>query len=261
MLEAEQFTDNTFVTLTYDDDHLPSDLSLIPSDLQLFLKRLRKEVAPNRIRYFGVGEYGDVSARPHYHLALFNYPNCFYGTSRYGRLYSRCCAFCDTILDTWGKGMVMLGELNTASASYVAQYVTKKMTGKDDFRLQGRYPEFARMSLKPGIGAHMMHDYASTLLEFNLMENRVDVPSTISIGGRQRPLGRYLTRNLRKLVGRDEKAPQEVLDRARAELLPLREAAFEGSRPFKKEVSDAGAQARLNMENRSRIFKQRKDKL
>lgn len=78
MLEAAQYHDNSFVTLTYDEEKLPVDLSVTPRTLQLFMKRLRK-VYPNRIRYFGVGEYGDQTMRPHYHLALFNFASCARG--------------------------------------------------------------------------------------------------------------------------------------------------------------------------------------
>ena len=72
---------NVFVTLTYDDDHLPWHGSLVPEHLQLFVKRLRKalsgvQVAPGSvhrpIRFFGCGEYGSTSKRAHYHLLLFN---------------------------------------------------------------------------------------------------------------------------------------------------------------------------------------------
>lgn len=63
-----------FVTLTYDDDHLPwadEQPCLCKSDLQKHFKRLRKKIEKRSLKYFAVGEYGDHGARPHYHYLLF----------------------------------------------------------------------------------------------------------------------------------------------------------------------------------------------
>lgn len=267
MLESYQYSDNCMVTLTYDDKFMPRQDDgrgiLVRSELASFLKRLRTDVAPRRFRFFGCGEYGDSSFRPHFHVALFNMPNCVHGGSLYNARPKRvdCCFVCDRIRDKWGKGGIFVNELNMSTAQYIAQYVTKKMLHADDARLKGLPPEFPAMSLKPGIGAGMMFDYASTLLQFDLHETRVDVPSTVDHNGRSMPIGRYLQQRLRVLVGRDKKAPQEVKDRIKAELQELREAAFNNSQPFKEEIAKAGAQKRLNQYNRSRIHKQRKDKL
>lgn len=73
VIEAKQYKYNYFVTLTYDDAHLPERNSLNPKDLQLFLKRLRKRFKGVKIRFLASGEYGS-SFRPHYHLILFNLP-------------------------------------------------------------------------------------------------------------------------------------------------------------------------------------------
>lgn len=59
-----------FVTLTYDDDHLPSDGVSI-RDVQLFLKRLRKKYKSKTLRYYICSEYGDNTHRAHYHALLF----------------------------------------------------------------------------------------------------------------------------------------------------------------------------------------------
>lgn len=67
-----------FVTLTYNDKHLPA-AGVDPRALQLFFKRLRIQLDRNNIehniRYVAVSEYGSKSARPHYHISLFNYPS------------------------------------------------------------------------------------------------------------------------------------------------------------------------------------------
>lgn len=62
-----------FITLTYDDEHLPIGETLVKSDLQKFFKRLRKDLAleNRKIKYFACGEYGDTKGRPHYHAIVF----------------------------------------------------------------------------------------------------------------------------------------------------------------------------------------------
>ena len=177
-LEAMKHERNSFVTLTYDDEHLPAGGTLVPRDFQLFIKRLRfclSDVVP--FRYYGVGEYGDTSWRPHYHAALFGVGP----------------ELAQVVNKVWGLGHTMSGDLSLASAEYIAGYVTKKMTKKDDVRLQGRHPEFARMSLKPGIGADAMSDVGASLTgaleRYSL--SPMDVPCSLRHGGKDLPLGRY----------------------------------------------------------------------
>lgn len=63
-----------FLTLTYDNDHLPLGYTTDKRDVVLFLKRFRKQIPVRSLRYFFVSEYGRQSARPHYHaLLFFNY--------------------------------------------------------------------------------------------------------------------------------------------------------------------------------------------
>lgn len=226
MLEAAQYDANAFVTLTYDDEHLPQGGTLIPEHYQSWLKRLRVKVAPSRFRFYLVGEYGDDSFRPHYHAALFGFQTCERGRSVYTlERPNSCCYWCDLVRATWGKGNVYLGTLEDDSAGYMAQYVTKKMTSKDDPRLGGRHPEFARQSLKPGIGHDALWEIADALMRYELDSVMVDVPNGLRHGPSVWPLGRYMRQNLRKYIGRDKKVPQAVVDEMAATLLPLRLAA------------------------------------
>lgn len=265
MLETELHGDNAFVTLTYADEHLPvlsnGRATLVPQDARDWLKRLRKKIEPTRVRYFLVGEYGEETNRPHYHAALFNFPRCRRGTTGLGLSkpsWERCCSSCQLVGETWGKGQVFLGNLEAHSAQYVAGYVLKKMTRYDDPRLDGRDPEFARMSLKPGIGHDFMFEVASTLIEHKLDETQVDVPSTLRIGNRQWPLGRYLQRSLRKMVGRDEKTPQEAIDAQQAKMSDVRKAAFEASESFEAAIAKKMKPKAASNQARSEIYKTRK---
>lgn len=269
MLEAGLRTDNAFVTLTYSDDNVPREYvdrrtgeiyrcdgkyTLYPSHLQLWLKRIRKAwMLP--LRYYAVGEYGDVSERPHYHAIIFGLPMCRYGRSRYS--YRRnCCDICDLVRDTWRLGNVDVGEANMASAGYLSGYVTKKLS-RGDIRLCGRYPEFARMSLRPGIGADMMDEVASAVLGLGV--EQADVPSALRHGSRLMPLGRYLTRRLRARVGRAPEAPQSKLDEVEARMQPLRQAAFDASRPYKEVIREVFDGAAASLEARQRIYRKRGD--
>jgi len=73
MHEASLHQDNCFITLTYDNEHLPKNASLVKRDFQLFMKRLRKAYPAVRIRFFHCGEYGEQYGRPHYHAILFGF--------------------------------------------------------------------------------------------------------------------------------------------------------------------------------------------
>lgn len=193
LLEGYGHAFSCFVTLTYAPEHLPEDMSVSPRAVQLFLKRLRKKVGP--VRYFAVGEYGDMSARPHYHLILYG------------------CSDVKAITDCWPYGHVKVGTLTSASARYVCGYVTKKMTKADDPRLKGRLPEFARMSLRPGIGANA----AQALLRFmqgqlgeEYMRVHKDVPAAVRLEGSMLPIGRYIRNVIRKELGMEPRQSDEA---------------------------------------------------
>lgn len=189
--ESQLHEDNCFVTLTYSEDHLPALRSLVPRDLTLWLKRLRKAADPRRFRYFAVGEYGDESSRPHYHAILFGLGQ-----------------FDSGLIDkTWGLGLTATFEFNEFTAQYTAGYTVKKLTRKGDPRLNGRHPEFARMSLRPGIGADAMAFLASQLHSdpgLNQLLAAGDVPSFLTVGKKKIPIGRYLRQKIRDHIGMPE---------------------------------------------------------
>lgn len=224
----------SFVTLTYSDERrrkVDDEIrSLNPRDLQDWLKRLRKRVATRyegrRIRFFACGEYGDQTERPHYHAALFGHPHCF----GYQRISGVCpCPACSDVRETWDFGHVMVGQLTAKSAAYIAGYVTKKMTHRSDIRLGGRHPEFARMSLRPGIGVPALWTVASDMMRYNL-ELRGDVPIALRYGAKMMPLGPFMRRKLRTMVGLDEKCPQASLQDGANRLSILRAYAFDNAR-------------------------------
>lgn len=241
MLEATQHENNAFVTLTYDDEHLPADGSVNPETTQLWLKRFRKAVSPLRIRYYLVGEYGEKTMRPHYHAVIFGYPTCSRGQTDLKR--KNCCTSCDTVKRTWQQGAVQVARVEPASASYVAGYVQSKIRRR---ALGTRAPEFQRCSTRPGLGLWAMHDVADVLLRYDLDEKLEDVPPTLQHGERRYPLGRYLRGKLREMIGRPDATPESVLEALKSELSEVREAAFENSQSFASLVLGETLQKRRN---------------
>lgn len=215
MLEGLTNAASYFITLTYDQDHLPVDGSLVPQHTQLFLKKLRRKVA-SRIRYFLVGEYGDQSNRPHYHAALF-YSD-----------YIPILEVGEHVKESWSLGFTLVGDLTPQSSAYIAGYVTKKMKSILDIRLKGRNPEFARMSLKPGIGRHSMDFVASAIKKnIKIMETlnlSGEVPTHLNMGKKSMPLGRYLRRSLHGVLGMQEQNERKVTPWIQKALLEQSEA-------------------------------------
>lgn len=209
-LESLTHDHSCFVTLTYDDEHLPAGEGLVPRDLQLWLKKIRFELAPVRVRFFAVGEYGQGGKRrfnPHYHISLFGVPWSALSVSWRYQFDPRAC-----VLTSWPYGRSFLSEFNELTAQYVAGYVVKKWTRKDDLVLEGRMPEFARMSRRPGIGTDAMEVVAGTLGRSGTIDQIAggDVPRELKIGRRSIPLGRFLLSKLRAAVGFTDEYIQQV---------------------------------------------------
>ena len=171
VMEASQYKEGLcwFVTLTYDDEHLPKGdvmrASLYPPDVTKFFHDLRqhydRQFQWQGIRYFYAGEYGDENKRPHYHLLLFNCPIAdlkFYKVSYNSDTYWTS----DLFSNIWKKGYVVIGEMNWNSAAYTARYTLKKLNGdlgKEYYQEQGVIPEYCRMSNRPGIGAGYLEQH------------------------------------------------------------------------------------------------------
>lgn len=169
MHEASLYERNCFVTLTYGRDCLPPHGSLCHEDFQLFMKRLRKRRGP--VRFYMCGEYGENTFRPHYHACLFGVD--FRGDSvPAGRSASGEVFYNSAELEgLWRHGIVSVQDLTPETASYCARYIMKKALGQnadsayervsEDGEIVQLRPEYAAMSLKPGIGARWFEKYGS----------------------------------------------------------------------------------------------------
>lgn len=147
MHEASLHEANCFVTLTYDDAHVPKDGSLRPEDFVKFMKRLRHR-APG-VRFVQCGEYGEKVGRPHHHALLFGADfrdRVFYRERNGVRLDTS-----QELGELWPFGFSTVGEVTFDSAGYVARYTLKKI-GQESRVKEGRKEEYFTMSRRPGIG-------------------------------------------------------------------------------------------------------------
>lgn len=169
--ESAYHDGSSFVTLTYDNEHLPADESVSKYEFQTFMKRLRKSYGA-RIRYFACGEYGTESGRPHYHAIIFGLAPCGHcsqcsdwhrrrgipptALGRAGvasRAQSSENNGCYSLAQSWDKGFIHVSGVGYDSARYVADYVQKD-TRPETYG--GRNPPFALMS--QGIGKQYLED-------------------------------------------------------------------------------------------------------
>lgn len=185
MQEMESWKDSCFVTLTYDNEHLPEDNGLHKEHWQLFMKRLRRDYEPEKLKFLACGEYGDEFGRPHYHAVLFGVK-----------------AKDERIKDNWPYGFVRSDILTYERATYVAGYILKKITGKmQEEKYGGRQPPFQLQS--QALGKAWAIENKSRLLE-NL---------GFTVKGRKVALPRYY----RKIFGDEisnEKLEQRMIARA-----------------------------------------------
>lgn len=169
MHEASLYERNCFVTLTYDQEHLPRRGQLDYAEFQRFFKRLRKFADPCRVRFYMCGEYGPSCGRPHFHSCLFGFD---FPDRRHWKITDSGSAIyrSQSLENLWPFGFSSIGDLTFQSAAYVARYCVAKVTGFNSryhyARVDGDgpyqlVPEFNRMSLKPGIGARWLEKYQS----------------------------------------------------------------------------------------------------
>lgn len=124
----------SFVTLTYDDNHLPLNeegfYTLKRKDVQDFLKRMRRNMEYHKrkvdFKILYCGEYGDGShsttktgistCRPHYHLVFIGL-----GPQEV-KYYTR---------KLWRFGLCDIGPLGAGGIRYLCKYMTKAIPDKD----------------------------------------------------------------------------------------------------------------------------------
>lgn len=181
MHEAQMHEENAFITLTYEDNHLPADRGLRLEHWQKFAKRLRKRIGP--FRFFHCGEYGTKNLRPHYHALIFGESfgkdsvplerSPFQTSAPQHQL-----RVSPLLQETWPYGFHTVGAVTFDSAAYCASYTTKKINGPGERFVNERCdpdtgevfdvrPEYATMSRRPGIGASWFEKYVDDVYPSN----------------------------------------------------------------------------------------------
>lgn len=160
VLESLYHDENWFITLTYDDAHLPENGYLQRKHVREFQKKIWKKFPG--VRFFGCGEYGSKSARCHYHMIIFGLH-----LDDLKRVGSSGLLESPTISKMWPYGFNYIGEVNYCTCNYVAQYVNKKAFGDLKHNVPKEYREFTFCSTRPGIGYQWCKDHLPRVLEYD----------------------------------------------------------------------------------------------
>lgn len=210
------------VTLTYDDKHVPTNkhgcMTLKKIHLQNFVKRLRYYYPERKIRYFGCGEYGSKTERPHYHIVLFNISfredkyvlpvQYNYDAAKFFTKGQDKLLYGSHVLKkAWTDGNSSITLFSPALAMYVAKYVVKDavMWRKREEYKGMREPMFGIMSLKPGLGADYYKRYKDQWFDLDI----------VTVGGMKMKPHRYYE----KLLDREDPERLEKVKKARLEKL------------------------------------------
>lgn len=284
MLEAQAHVAPFFCTFTYEVE--PDGRNLRKDQLSAAMHRVRSSVARrdgSTVRFYACGEYGENFGRPHYHAAIFGLQPADRepDPARPGRFTSRI------LVDAWsfdhGPGLGVGGSvdvelLTPETAAYITGYVTKKLTVAGDPRLDGRNPEFAVMSRRPGIGSAALPVLIETLNTSHgalYLARHQDVPTAFMVSGRMLPLGPHLRGLLREFFFGDHRQPKQSKEKANrkfqeniwAHLPPMPVDASQGERLIawfeaQAEARDAYhaslRQKKLKLEKRHNINQSRK---
>lgn len=208
VMELGYHKESWFITLTYDNDHVPwSDefvnpetgellrhQTLVKKDFQDFMKRLRRNYEykypdSDPLRFYACGEYGSTSFRPHFHAIIYGLhldDLVIYGKNEQGDILYNS----QFISDCWhNKGFAVIGQVTWESCAYVARYIMKKLKGDQAKFYEENHivPEFTLMSRRPGI-ARQYYDDHPNMYEFDFLN--LSTPS----GGKKIKHPRYFDR-------------------------------------------------------------------
>lgn len=173
---------SSFLTLTYNDEHLPADRSVSPADWDKFVDKLRKNLG-FRPRYYMSSEYGSSdNMRPHYHAMIFGVD--WQQQKQYEAIYK---AWSDSKKNP--IGFFSVDYLNPSRIRYCIKYMAKEHNQQylDKISAAGLAPLFHRMS--KGIGKQYFLD--------NIERLRRD--HGYYVKGKLRPLPRYYAELLRTI--------------------------------------------------------------
>lgn len=161
-----------FYTLTYNQFEYTYSLrqKQFTRDWQLFLKRLRKYVGNNKIRYIRTVELGSQFERLHFHVIFFNLP--FIAKEK--------------IEELWQKGFVKPKKLTSVHGiRYVCKYISKPTCSADWY---DKFGIKRKVVCSRSLGVNNNHSEAYLL-------QLVEQPFVL-IGGYKTRIGKYMTKKL-----------------------------------------------------------------
>lgn len=248
MHEAQLHESNCFITLTYDDQHVPRGTTLVKSHFQEFIQRFRDAIAPKRVSYFMCGEYGERDGRPHYHAIIFGHD---FGELVYRKRFTAVPevvsgrskgAYSSTELARyWTMGFNAVGAVTPQSAGYVARYCLKKVTGvladehykridPETGEVYWLLPEYAHMSTRPAIGKRWFERFGSDVVAYD----------GVHVDGVRASPPRYYDK-LRKRANADELAKRKLQRRIKGAV------HAKDNTPARLAVRESVATARVNL--------------
>ena len=200
MMELPYWEKACFITLTYDDDHLPPDGSLSTEEMPLFWKRVRKKFSSQKVKNFYCGEYGDEGLRCHYHAIVFgvDFAPWTFVMHKNGRdIFTS-----DVLADLWQhRGFVTVSDVTYNDCAYTAGYVQKKLYGKAASFYEERnwVPPFSHSS--HGLSLDYVQDHKEQLLANQFVWSK----------GHKSPLPRYVSSKLGLLAWKTFRKSTHVL--------------------------------------------------
>lgn len=260
LLEMLEHQHGAFLTLTYDELHVPwneagTSRTLSKRDFQLFMKRLRINLERRKktsypIRFYACGEYGvNGTQRPHYHIILFGVSDLDYDL-----ITAIHNAWTDK--DGLPYGFFRLDPLNAKRVAYVAGYIMKKLIAprkvykhlsdgtrvldrdKSDRDDEGTQAEFRLMSRRPGIASESVKRWIELYQSSPAFRRKLvidgDVTSVIHHMGQFLFLDRFLKKKLRESLG-VEFDPTPYYEEMRAKFF-----AWRGTLTFKEKIDSHG---------------------
>jgi len=176
VLHSSMYSQNCFLTLTYDEKLSSYHNNFEYSDIQKFKKRLRRHVERHfngkKIDIFNVHEYGK-NGKKHWHLVVFNHDfedKIMFTVKNGNKLYTS-----KTLERLWPHGFNTIGDVTEASAMYQAQYTQK------DFKHGNVNNEKKSHSKHSGIGRDYFLKHYEQILRLGFLP----------FNGRKIPIPRY----------------------------------------------------------------------
>lgn len=123
VLHSSLYSQNSFLTLTYDEKQEGYHNNFDYTHIQKFKKRLRRHCEPKRLEIFNVHEYGK-NGKKHWHLIVFNED---FSSDRVIHTRNNGLPLYTSpgLSKLWPYGFNTIGEISAASAMYTAQYSNK----------------------------------------------------------------------------------------------------------------------------------------